>query len=81
MARLHQEIKNRTIGYILGAFGLVAGLAWNNAINSLIEYLVPIGTNTLLLKFIYAVVITVVVVIIGYYFSKLTDDEEKKKVK
>ena len=34
---LRKEIKEKTIGYILAAFGLVAGLAWNEAIKSFID--------------------------------------------
>ncbi len=29
------RFKNQTMGYLIGAFGLVAGLAWNDAIKSL----------------------------------------------
>ncbi|HLD34421.1 MAG TPA: DUF5654 family protein, partial [Patescibacteria group bacterium] len=31
-----QEIRNKVAGYIVAAFGLVAGLAWNDAIKALI---------------------------------------------
>ena len=58
------EIREQVIGYISAAFGLVAGLAWNDAIRALIEALVPFGTNTLIAKFLYAIAVTAVVVII-----------------
>ncbi len=44
------EVRQRTIGYIVAAFGLVAGLAWNEAIKALIEYLFPLSPNTLKVK-------------------------------
>lgn len=81
MSTLRQEIRNRTIGYILGAFGLVAGLAWNEAIKSLIESLVPFGTSTLLIKFIYAIGVTLVAVIVGVYLAKLIKEDEQPKSK
>jgi hypothetical protein len=68
--------KEKTIGYILTAFGLIAGLAWNDAIKSLIEYVFPLSPNTLLLKFIYAILITLVVVLISNYLIKLTKNKK-----
>ena len=35
--RIRDLVRERTMGYIVGALGLVAGLAWNDAIKSLIE--------------------------------------------
>ena len=32
--RLQVEIRERVLGYMVGAFGLVAGLAWNEAIQA-----------------------------------------------
>ncbi|MCE9643861.1 DUF5654 family protein [Candidatus Parcubacteria bacterium] len=63
MTKLKDELREKTLGYIITALGLVAGLAWNEAIKSFIEYVFPLGNNTLLLKFIYAIVVTVAIVI------------------
>jgi C4-dicarboxylate transporter len=71
------EAKQRIVGYIVAAFGLVAGLAWNEAIKSLIEYIFPLSRNTLLLKFIYAILMTLVLVFISIYLVKLLKAEEK----
>jgi len=73
------EAKQKIIGYIVAAFGLVAGLAWNEAVKSLIEYIFPLSRNTLLLKFIYAILITLVLVFISIYLVKLLKAEEKNK--
>lgn len=70
---LKKEIQEKTIGYILAAFGLVAGLAWNEAIKSLIDQVFPGHGNGILIKFVYAVIVTVVVVIITVYLIKLTE--------
>ncbi|PIR06003.1 hypothetical protein COY65_00255 [Candidatus Jorgensenbacteria bacterium CG_4_10_14_0_8_um_filter_39_13] len=63
----------------MAAFGLVAGLAWNEAIKSLIEYIFPLSRNTLLLKFVYAILITLILVFISIYLVKLLKAEEKNK--
>ena len=68
---LHAEIRERTLGYMFAAFGLVAGLAWNDAIQSLIGYLFPLPENTLPAKFLYAIIISFVVVMISVYISRL----------
>lgn len=70
-AGIQRELQERTIGYIVGAFGLVAGLAWNDAIKALIEYAVPLQQNTLRLKFIYALAITIIVVLITAYLTRI----------
>ena len=69
--RLHVEVRERVFGYMVGAFGLVAGLAWNEAIQASIAYLFPLPENTLPAKFLYAVVISIVVVVVSVYLSRL----------
>ncbi len=76
---IKKEIKQRVSGYILAAFGLVAALAWNDAIKSLIEYFFPLNKNTILIKFLYAVLITFIMVIISIYLTKLLSDKNEKK--
>lgn len=67
---LQKEIKEKTYGYIMTALGLVAGLAWNDAIKGLIEYIYPVGRSGLWLKFIYALVITVFLVVFSLILAK-----------
>ena len=74
---IKREAKQRMFSYILAAFGLVAGLAWNEAITSLIEYIFPLSKNTLLLKFIYAMLMTLVLVFISIYLAKLFKAEKR----
>ena len=76
---IKKEIQQRTSDYILAALGLVAALAWNDAIKSLIEYFFPLNKNTVLIKFIYAILITFIVVIISIYLTKLLSDKNEKK--
>ena len=62
-----KEIREKTLGYILAGFGFVAGLAWNDAIKSSIDYLYPASADALFSKFLYAFTVTVVAVLIGTY--------------
>lgn len=75
--RLKTEARQQTFTYIAGGFGLVAGLAWNDAIRSAIEYWFPASSDSILIKFIYAVGITLVVVIILTYLKTLLTDKPK----
>jgi len=76
---LKKEIKNNLVVYITAAFGLVAGLAWNEAIKSLIDYLFPLEKNTLIAKFVYAFIITIVVVAASIILSKLLADKKENR--
>ena len=68
---LKDELRSKVLTYVGGGFGLVAGLAWNDAIKELIQYLFPLATDTLAAKFIYAGIITLVVVIIITYLERV----------
>jgi hypothetical protein len=79
---LEREVRERTLGYILTSFGLVAGLAWNEAIKAAIERYFSEPGNGLKAKFLYAVLMTVVVVIVSLYLSRIfkVKKPEKKMV-
>ncbi|OGD24234.1 hypothetical protein A2Z10_02950 [Candidatus Azambacteria bacterium RBG_16_47_10] len=66
-------MRAQTVGYIATAFGLVAGLAWNDAIKAFIENIFPLGQGTMWAKFIYAVIITIFVVVITRYLLRLAN--------
>lgn len=70
MNDIKEEAKSRVKGYILAAFGLVAALAWNDAVKALIEEIFPTQTAGILLKFIFALVMTLVIVIVSRYIIK-----------
>lgn len=69
-------MQNQTIGYIVAAFGLVAGLAWNEAVKALIEYFFPLSQNSLWAKFIYAIFITLVLVFVTLYLTRFAAEKE-----
>ncbi len=75
--KIGQEIRQKTFGYLLTAFGLVAALAWNDAIRGLIEYLFPINKDGVSAKFLYAGVITLVVVLISVYLTRLLGEKKE----
>lgn len=80
-SNIRKEIRSRTIGYIVGALGLVAGLAWNEAIRQLIDVIFPLAKNSIWIKFVYAIIITAVVVWVSMYLVRLGDDSERKDSK
>jgi len=73
-----KELKEKTITLILGGFGLVAALAWNEAIKTLFETIFP-KKSELVGKFIYAVIVTIVVVLVSLQFRKITKSSEKEE--
>ena len=76
--KFRKEVKDKTVGYILAALGLVAGLAWNEAIKALITVFFPTPGNDVLAKFVYAVLVTIIIVIITVYLLKITSKPEVK---
>lgn len=76
--QIKREVRSKSIGYILTALGLVAGLAWNDAISSSINQLFPFGKNSAVAKTIYAVIITLLVVTVSIYLTRFANKEEEK---
>jgi uncharacterized membrane protein YidH (DUF202 family) len=74
---IKQEVREKTLTYIIAALGLVADLAWNEAIKALIEYFFPINQNNIWMKFGYAILITVLVVALSFYLTKAIKREKK----
>lgn len=75
-AYLKKEVMEKTVGYILAALGLVAGLAWNEAIKSFIDQFFPATSHSVLIKFVYAIIVTVIIVIVTLYLVKLLEKKE-----
>lgn len=84
MKKIHHEVLEHMVSYITAAFGLVAGLAWNAAVQALIQYAFPVqDQNALWAKFVYAIAITIIVALITIYFTRVVaqkeESEEEKK--
>lgn len=78
-SELEQAIREKTVGYIVAGFSVVAGLAWNDAIKAFIDRFFPDPGNGLKAKFLYAAIITSVVVLISVYLMKLFNVEKSDK--
>lgn len=76
---IRSDLKAKTFGYISAALGLVAGLAWNEAITALIEAVFPLSKDTVFVKFIYAILITAVVVVLIRYLNDIFTQTPEKK--
>lgn len=81
--KIQAEVRKQILSYMVGAFGMIAGLAWNEAIKSLIEYIFPMSRNTWLAKLVYAVIITIIIVtvtiLVTKFFSKKNSEEVQTK--
>ena len=81
---MHKQLKKELLKQLVvlstAGFGLVAALAWNEAIQSFVNNYIAnylsIG-STIISKFIYAVIITVLVVLVTYQLTKLIKEEDK----
>lgn len=80
-SKISREVKEKTLGFIVTAFGLVAGLAWNEAIQSLIKSFFTIDKDSIWAKFIYAILMTLILVFITIFLTRFfgKDSEENKK--
>lgn len=72
----HRELLEKINTLVGAGLGLVAALAWNDAIQSLFR-LVFQDAQSLIAKFVYAVLITVVVVLITMRLSSLASRLKK----
>jgi hypothetical protein len=75
-SRLKKEFLKTMIQLATAAFGLVAALAWNEAIQSIIARLVPENGTGISSKVTYAFVVTVIAVGVTYLLGKMLQDEE-----
>jgi energy-converting hydrogenase Eha subunit A len=79
MNEINKELRGRTFGYISAALGLVAGLAWNEAISAMIDAIFPLSKDTVWVKFLYAIIVTVAVVILIKYLDRMFNRPEPAK--
>lgn len=76
LTQIREEAITKFIGYILAAFGLVAGLAWNEAVKALIEQLFQSPEDSVLAKFVYALAVTAFVLIVTIIVTRLMKKKE-----
>ena len=76
--KFHRELIKQLITLATAGFGLVAALAWNEAIQSFVnEYIVQYVSagSGILSKFIYAVIITSIAVFVTYQLTRLIRED------
>ncbi len=73
---LKLELVEKISTLATAGFGLVAALAWNDAIQSLFTRLFP-AQSGLIAKFLYAVLITVAVVLITTHLARIANRLKK----
>ena len=74
-------MRKRTLKYVLVALGLVAVLAWGDAIRSLVEYIFPLTQGGVKTKLAYVVAITSVGFALNYYLARIEMIKEKLTAK
>lgn len=78
---LRQELIKQMVTLATAGFGVVAALAWNEAIQAFVrEYIdqyISRGSG-ILSRFVYALLITAFAVFVTYQLTKLIKDDEKK---
>ena len=69
----HHELINQMLTLATSGFGLVAALAWNNTIQTIVkEYIEPrVPGSGLVSQLIYALIVTLLAVLITYQLSRL----------
>lgn len=69
--KLSKAVFEKALTFMVAAFGFVAALAWNDAIQSLFrEIFGSVGGGSIAAKFIYAILITAVATIISFRLGR-----------
>lgn len=76
---LKGEIQEKVISYVGAGFGVIASLAWNEAIKAMIEYFFPLKQDTILAKFLYAAIMTLVLIFVTMYLVRVFKKENEKE--
>lgn len=69
---MSSEVLDKLVELVTAAFGLVAALAWNTAIQELFAAIFP-EAGDLIAKFLYAVLVTVIVVFVTIRLGRLAE--------
>lgn len=79
--KFHEELILQLLTLSTAGFGLVAALAWNQAIQAFVaEFIIPrVPGSGIISQFIYALIITIFAVLITYQLSKIASHISSKK--
>ncbi len=79
---LRREMVERMSELSATGFGLVAALAWNDAIRKLFERVFGTqGSGDITAMFIYAAIVTAAVVLVTYRLTRIVEKMKKKEKK
>jgi hypothetical protein len=80
--KLHVYFVEKIITLMTGAMGLVAALAWNDAMRKLFERVFGTqGSGDVTAMFIYAIIVTATVVLVTYRLTRFSEKMKKKSEK
>ena len=71
--KITSEVKEHTVTLMLAGFGLVAALAWNDAIQALFKEIFGEAPSSVAAKFGYALVITAVVTLVSARLGRIAE--------
>lgn len=72
------EIIERMATVSTAAFGLVAALAWNSAVQELFKFLFP-DQQGVTAKFVYAVSVTIIVILVTWQIGRIANRAKAEK--
>jgi uncharacterized protein DUF5654 len=73
-----REVLDKLVELITAAFGLVAALAWNTAIQELFAVIFP-EAGDLIAKFLYAIVVTMIVVLVTIRLGRMAAQAKERE--
>jgi C4-dicarboxylate transporter len=77
--KIESTFKNQLETILLAAFAFVAGLSWREVINSVIDYVFPLNKDTIVAKFLYAIVVTFFLTLTGLYVVRFINKGSHKE--
>ena len=75
---LKVDILDKIAALITAAFGLVAALAWNSAIQTIFATYFPPDTNGVIGPLVYAIFVTIIAVIMTIWIARVFAKAKKK---
>lgn len=73
---MKRQIIDKIATLITTAFGLVAALAWNGAIQAIFKELFG-DSDGIVAMLVYAIVVTIIAVLITIWIAKIADQDDK----
>lgn len=75
--RIRDSLKERIITIVIASLGLIAALAWDDALKHLFEKLLG-GLSNLTEEIIYAIIVTAIAAAVSVYLGKIYTEHKGK---